>query len=135
MKQATNQDISKESFVTVPYIQGLSEEFRRIIKDTIVQIIFKRCNILKTLLMDPKDKTATQLCQDAIYQWTCTNENCNSPYIGESSRCLESRVMKHCTSSTSTIFQHYTTLNHPNASITHSKINEQDRKQVSRDAR
>ena len=39
--QATNQETTKESFVTVPYIQGLSEEFRRIFKDTKVQIIFK----------------------------------------------------------------------------------------------
>ena len=32
MDQATNQETTKESFVTVPYIQGLSEEFRRIFK-------------------------------------------------------------------------------------------------------
>ena len=41
MDQASNQE---DSFVTVPYIQGLSEESRRIFKDTKVQIIFKGCN-------------------------------------------------------------------------------------------
>ena len=41
MDQATNQETTKESFVTVPYIQGLNEEFRRIFKDTKVQIVFK----------------------------------------------------------------------------------------------
>ena len=39
---------TKESFVRVPYIQGLSEEFRRNFKDTKVQIISKGCNTLKS---------------------------------------------------------------------------------------
>ena len=75
MDQATNQETTKESFVTVPYIQRLSEEFRRIFKDTMVQIIFKGCNTRKTLLMHPKDKIPTQLCQDVVDQLTCANEN------------------------------------------------------------
>ena len=75
MHQATNQETTKESFVTVPYIQGLSEEFRRIFKDTKVQIIFKGCNTLKTLLMHPKDKIPTQLYQDMVCQLTCPKEN------------------------------------------------------------
>ena len=87
MDQATNQETTKESFVTVPYIQGLSEEFRSIFKDTKVQIIFKGCNTLKTLLLHPKGKITTQLCQDVVYQWTCVNEKCSSSYIGELSRC------------------------------------------------
>ena len=76
MDQYTNQETTKESFVTVPYIQGLSKEFRRIFKDTKVPKIFKGCNILKTMLMHPKDKIPTQLCQDVVYQWSCANENC-----------------------------------------------------------
>ena len=111
--QASNQETTKEFFVTVPYIQGLSEEFRRIFYDNKVQIIFKGCNTLKTLLMDHKDKIPTQLHQDVVYQWTCAKENCNSSYIGEPSRCLEGRVKEHSTSSTSAIFKHCTTLNHP----------------------
>ena len=76
MDQTSNQETIKESFVTAPYIQGLSEEFRRIFKDTKVQIIIKGYNILKTLIMLPKDKIPTQLCQDVVHQWTCANENC-----------------------------------------------------------
>ena len=83
MDQATNQETTKGSFVTVPYSQGLSKEFRRIFKDTKVKIIFKGCITLKTLLMHPKDKIPTQLHQDMVYQWICTNENCNSSYIEE----------------------------------------------------
>ena len=34
MDQPTNQVTTKESFVTVPYIQGLSKKFWGIFKDT-----------------------------------------------------------------------------------------------------
>ena len=41
MAPASIQENKKEAFVSVPYIQELSKEFRRIFKDTKVQIIFK----------------------------------------------------------------------------------------------
>ena len=47
MAQASAQE-NKKAFVLVPNIQGLSKEFRRIFKDTKVQIIFKGCNTLKS---------------------------------------------------------------------------------------
>ena len=115
--QACTQENKKEAFVLVPYIQGLSKEFRRGFKDTKVQIIFKGCNTLRTLLMHPKDKIPPQLCQDVVYQWTCPEENCNSSHIGDSSGCLESRINEHNTSTTSAIFQHSSTHNHPKADI------------------
>ena len=85
--------------------------------------------------MHPKDKILTQLCQNVVYEWNCPKENCNSSYIGESSRCLESRLKEHNTSSTSTIFQHSITHNHPKADICQFTIIDQDSKQVSREAR
>ena len=48
--------------------------------------------------------------------------------------CLESRVKEHSTSSTSVIFQHSTTCNHPKTDTSQFKILDQDRKQVSREA-
>ena len=80
-------------------------------------------------------KHPIQLCQDVVYQWTCPEENCNSSYIGESSRCLETRVKEHITLSTSAIFQHSITHNHPKADISQFTIIDQDRKQVSRHTR
>ena len=49
--------------------------------------------------------------------------------------CLESRVKEHNTSSTSAIYQHSTTHNHPKVNISQFKIIDQDRQQVSRGAR
>ena len=87
--------------------------------------------------MHPKDKTPSQLHQDQgmVHQWTCPEENCNSPYIGESSRCLESMFKEHNTSATSVIFQHSSTHNHHKADISQFKIIDQDRKEVSREAK
>ena len=73
--------------------------------------------------------------QDVVYQWTCPEENCNSSYIEESTRCLENRVKEHNTSTTSNIYQHSSTHNHPKADISQFKIIDQDSKQVSREAR
>ena len=84
--------------------------------------------------MHPKDKIPTQVHQDVVYQWICPAENGSFIYIGESSRCLDSRVKEHSTSSTSTIFQCSTTCNHPKADISQFRILDQDRKQVSREA-
>ena len=85
--------------------------------------------------MHPKDKIPTHLHQDVVYQWTCTEENCNSSYIGESSRCLESRIKGHNTSATSAIFDHSSINNHSKVDISQFKIIDQDMKQVSREAR
>ena len=73
--QSTIQETPKEVFALVLFIQGLSQEFRRIFKNTKVQIIFKGCNTLKSLLMYPKGNIPPQLHQDVIYQWTCPEEN------------------------------------------------------------
>ena len=51
--QTTIQVTTKELFISVPYIPGLSEEFRRIFKDTKVQVILKGCDTLKCLLIHP----------------------------------------------------------------------------------
>ena len=71
MDHTSTQKTTKEAFVSAPYIQGLSEEFGGIFKDTKVQIISKGCNTLKNLLMH----------QDVVHQWTCLEYNCNSSYM------------------------------------------------------
>ena len=42
--QTTIQVTTKELFISVPYIPGLSEEFRRIFKDAKVQVMLKGCD-------------------------------------------------------------------------------------------
>ena len=61
--QPTSQDSTKEISISVPYIPGLSEEFRKKFKDTKAQIIFKGYNTFKSLLMHPKDKITPSFVQ------------------------------------------------------------------------
>ena len=65
----------------------------------------------------------------------CPDKTCNSSYIGESSRCLENMIKEHNTLTTSAIYQHSSTHNHPKADISHFKIIDQDSKQVSKETR
>ena len=109
--QPTSQDSTKEVFISVPYIQGLSKEFRRIFKYTKAQIIFKGCNTFESSLMYPKDKIPLHLCKYKVHQWICPEETCNSSYIGESSRCLKNMIKEHNNSTTSVIYQHSSTYN------------------------
>ena len=53
--QPTSQDTTTEASLSVPYIPRLSEELRRIFKDTKAQI-YRGCNTLKSLLMHQKNK-------------------------------------------------------------------------------
>ena len=133
--QPTIQDTTTEVFISVSYMPWLSEEFRRIFKDTKVQRIFKGCNTLKSLLMHPLDKIPPHLCQDVVYQWTCPEETCSSSYIGKSSRCLENRIKENNTSTTSAIYQHSSTHNHHKADILHFKLIDQDSRHLFREAR
>ena len=95
---------------------------------------FKECNILKTLLMHPKEISSHNCARNVMDPWICPEENCNSSYIGESSRCLESRIKEHDTSAIRAIFHHNSTHNHSKVDISQFTIIDQNRKQVSREA-
>ena len=51
----TGLETRKKVFISVPYIHGLSEMFRRIYEFTGVQVIFKGINSLKSKIFHLKD--------------------------------------------------------------------------------
>ena len=77
----------------LPYVQGLSEELQRIYKEHGVKVYHKPTNTLKSLLVHPKDKTATANKCGTIYNLPC--DNCEDFYIGESERTLGKRYKEH----------------------------------------
>ena len=133
--KVTSQDTTKEVSISVPYTPGLNNECRRIFKDTKAQIIFKRSNTHKSLLMYAKDKIPPHLWKDVVYQWIYPEETHNSSYIGKSRRCLKNRIKEHNTSTTSGMYQHNSTHNHLKGDISHFKIIYQDSKHVSKEVR
>ena len=60
----TGNEIKKQFFISVPYFPGLSEAYKKIFKYTHIQICFKGVNMLKSLLMHPKDKVSMDQKKD-----------------------------------------------------------------------
>ena len=131
----TGHEIKKQFYVSVPYFPGLSEAFRKIFKYMAVQVCFKGVNILKSLLMHPKDKVPTSQKKDIVYHWECQADGCSSSYIGEMSRSLGERVKEHSKSGTSAILKHYTDFHHPLPSIENFSIIDKGSSQITREAK
>ena len=56
----TGLEIKKQFFISVPYFPGLSKSFKKIFRYTAIQVCFKGVNILKSMLMHPKDKISIE---------------------------------------------------------------------------
>ena len=84
----TNQT-GKKCQIVEPYSQGLCESYKTICSKYGVYVHFKGGNILKTLLMCPKDKEAITKQSNIIYWFKCGKTECDDEYIGESSRTFE----------------------------------------------
>ena len=110
----TGNEVKKSVFISAPYFPGLSESFKQLFRYTPVQVCFKGQKTIKSLLMHPKDKVDPLLKKDIIYQWSCTNPNCKSSYIGETSRSLCERAKEHSKEgSNSAIYHHCSSKGHP----------------------
>ena len=62
-------EVKKNVFISVPYVPGLSEQFRRIFPHTSVQVIFKGANTHKSILMHIEDKIPSQLKQNSLQKF------------------------------------------------------------------
>ena len=79
----------EEAGVVIPYIKGLSEQYRHILAKYKVSIFFKGTSTIKSLLMHPKDPIPDAQKTDIIYHWKCPANNCTAEYIGETNRSLK----------------------------------------------
>ena len=81
--------------LVVPYIQGISEKFKKLCKCKGIQVYFKGTNTLRTQLVTPKDKEPKLQKSGIIYHYKCPDINCTEAYIGETGRALGNRVNEH----------------------------------------
>ena len=93
-RQPPDSDPSKKP-VVIPYIKGLSEGIRRILSDVDVKVVFKPYATLRQQLVQPKDPIPTMRKSNVVYSIPCTT--CPAVYIGQTSRCLETRLKEHKT--------------------------------------
>ena len=81
--------------VVIPYIKGLSEQYRHTLVKYRVRVFFKGTSTIKSSLMHPKDPMPDAQKTDTIYHWKCPVNNCTAEYIGETNRSLKERVSDH----------------------------------------
>ena len=104
----TDSGVKKQykGFLVVPYVQGLSEPYKRLLEKVGIQVYFKGANMLKTKLVHPKDKDPKPKKSNCVYSISCTVPDCDAKYIGETGRTLEERYKDHTSSAQSALYQH-----------------------------
>ncbi len=103
--------------VVIPYIKGVSEELRRLIKRYEVPMYFKPTNTLRQILVRSIDKLKKERVVGPAYQISC--EKCPATYIGGTERLLKQCFLEHWRPSsvhTSDVSRHVH-LDHPDHSI------------------
>ena len=89
-----NQNKSLRGYVSVPYIQGISESFKRLLTtSTDCSVAFKGSNTIRDHLVHPKDQDEIGSKTNVIYQICC--KKCNSIYIGQIKHRLKDRIKEH----------------------------------------
>ena len=79
--------------VTLPYIQGVSEAIRRVLKDLDITTSFRPMTSLRKVLSHPKDPLPPSTRSGVIYQIPC--RDCDKSYIGQTGRTLLQRIKEH----------------------------------------
>ena len=77
---------------TIPYIQGLSENIRRLLRDYNIRTAFKSSWTLGRLLTKVKDPVPPEERTGVVYKIGCI---CGDVYIGETSRSMSTRIKEH----------------------------------------
>ena len=90
-RTTTDENRGKTS-VQLPFIDGLSQEVRRIVREANIRRTFTAPNTLQKL-HNVKDSLPLCSATHAIYSIKC--KTCDEEYIGESMRSLDTRCKEH----------------------------------------
>ena len=89
-----NQNKSLRGYVSVPYVQGISESFKRLLtSSTDCSVAFKGYKTIRDHLVHPKDQDEIGSKTNVIYKICC--KECSSIYIGQTKRRLKDRIKEH----------------------------------------
>ena len=96
LKQKDNKkgdNTKSRGFVTLPYVQGISERISRSMKSYQISSAMKPHCTIRSQLVHPKDKREPKNTSDAIYNIPC--KNCKLSYVGETGRAFGTRLDEH----------------------------------------
>jgi hypothetical protein len=88
------EERNKRHSISIPYLSGVSEKFRRILQKCDIPVQFKPSNTLRQKLVHPKDKTPRHKQSNVVYAVQC-QEECKELYIGETKQPLHRRMAQH----------------------------------------
>jgi hypothetical protein len=87
-----NKD-NQAKHISLPFVNGLSQNFQNLFKKYDVTICHKANNLLSANYTKLKSKIPKNKKSNIIYQIPC--DNCQSTYIGQTSQYLENRIKSH----------------------------------------
>ena len=103
-----------KAFITLPFIDGLSQKLQRIFKSYGVATTFKPHTTIRQLLVSPKDPVPVEKRSGCVYQINCAD--CPKSYIGQTGRQLGDRLKEHKSKAPSrtpsAVQEHSTNSNH-----------------------
>ena len=98
----------------IPYVQGVSDRVKRVLKQNNVKAVFKPTTTLASIFKKPKDRPPMDKVTGVVYKVEC--KDCTFSYVGESKRCWASRSVEHdparAASKTSAIRHHTEVTDH-----------------------
>ncbi len=87
----TNED--KTVTATIPYVKGMSERIRRILKPYNILVAHKPSRTVQNVLIKVKDPSPKNSRMEAVYEIECAE--CPASYFGETRGTLGCRVKEH----------------------------------------
>ena len=91
-KTKSKENVSRGS-VTIPYISGVTERIRRIMKKRGITTPARPYRTIRQTLVHPKDKVKDEDKCGVVYHVPCLS--CSQVYIGETGRKLSVRIVEH----------------------------------------
>ena len=91
-KSNVDSEVSPKT-VNIPYIQGLSDSIKRVLRELDIVVRFYPVQTLRHLLVKPKDPLPPNLINGVIYRVPC--KQCDKVYVGQTGRSLECRLKEH----------------------------------------
>lgn len=85
--------INRKNIVILPYVENISDDIKRIFRKVGLHTIFKVPFYLKKCFPLIKDKLPLFKSFNIVYSIPCIG--CSQVYIGQTSRCLETRIKEH----------------------------------------
>ena len=89
----SNSGSKRTPSIPLPYVEGVSENIKRSLKNANLNVVYSLPKKLNTLIKRGKDKLSNDVRTNLVYKIDCND--CDATYIGQTKRHLCTRVKEH----------------------------------------